>query len=157
MTRSLGRFSVLLALGLAIAGTAFAQAAAEAGMGAAGASMTAGPARSTGKAIGGIASSLDKVIKAGQSSSDAKPASATTTVSPDKLAPSVSTPPAGKWEDPGGIAVGLAYEELVRRFGPPSLEISSEAGRSLAYASKDGTFRVELVDGKVTAIRKPKP
>jgi hypothetical protein len=71
---------------------------------------------------------------------------------PEKLAP---PPPAPTYEDPNGIKVGLAYDELVRRFGPASLEILTGPGtRSLDYSTKDGAIRVECQDGKVVAAGK---
>ena len=50
---------------------------------------------------------------------------------------------------------GLGYEELVRRFGPPTMAITNSAGRSLTYQGKDGVFLVEVRDGVVAAIVKP--
>jgi hypothetical protein len=163
--------SISIWLWLTMAGTAAGQAVVEAGLGAAGSATGAASSRSVGNAISGLAGSLDKAIKAGQQDSDA-PSAASSTVSPSKAVPAAKTPsssssspsshtahapaPAPKWEDPSGIQAGLSYEELVRRFGPPALEISGETGRSLTYAGKDGTVRLDVVGDQVTSIRKPK-
>jgi hypothetical protein len=163
--------SISIWLWLTMAGTAAGQAVVEAGLGAAGSATAAASSRSVGNAISGLAGSLDKAIKAGQQDSDA-PSAASSTVVP-KAAPAAKTPPSSssspsshtanaaappppKWEDPSGIQAGLSYAELVRRFGPPALEISGETGRSLTYAGKDGTFRLDVVGDQVTSIRKPK-
>jgi hypothetical protein len=63
---------------------------------------------------------------------------------------------ASKWEDPSGIETGLSYDELLRRFGRPSLAITSETGRTLTYSGKGGAYHVELEDEKVASVRKPK-
>jgi len=168
MTRPMTCLSISFSLWLTMAGTAAGQTTVEAGLGAARAATTAAPARGVGKAISGLAGSLDKAIKAGQEGSDAQPgtaapaapaAKAASTSSPSS--PSAHTghaaaPPAPKWEDPSGIETGLSYAELVRRFGPPALEITGETGRSLTYAGKDGVFRLDVEGDQVTSIRKPK-
>jgi hypothetical protein len=159
--------SVSFSLWLAMAGTALGQATVEYGLGAARAATTAAPGKAIGKAMSGLAGSLDKALKAGQQGSDAqatpasaaKPAAKETSATAKTPSPSINTPPppAPNWEDPKGISTGLGYDELVRRFGPPALEISGAAGRSLTYTGKDGTFQLEVQDGKVTSIEKPKP
>ena len=150
---------------LALAATASAQAAVEYGA-AAGASSTAAAAgaKGVGKAIGGIGSSLDKALKGGQPAASA-PATVTRTTSPAKSAApatktapaeSVAPPPEPKFEDPSGIETGIAYDELVRRFGPPTLEITGEDGKSLEYSGKAGNYHLELKGDSVASVRKPK-
>jgi hypothetical protein len=131
---------------------AAAQAAAEAGLGAARAGTMAAPAKGIGKAMSGLAGSLDKTVKAGQQGSGAATSVTTVRVSPA----SAKKPAESNWEDPSGIQTGLSYAELVRRFGPPAMEITGEAGRSLTYAGKAGTFQLEVRDDKVSSIEKPK-
>ena len=161
MTRSMACLSISFLLWLTMPGTAAGQAAVEAGLGAARAATTAAPASGVGKAIGGLAGSLDKALKAGQQGSDRQPAAAATAGPAAKTAPASAhaaaspPPPAPKWEDPSGIETGLGYQELVRRFGPPSLEISGEMGRSLTYSGKSGAFHLDVQDDRVTSIRKP--
>jgi hypothetical protein len=58
-------------------------------------------------------------------------------------------------EDPAGIETGLAYDELVRRFGPGSMSITMGPEKSMTYRGKDGTFRVKVKDGAVASVDKP--
>jgi hypothetical protein len=56
-------------------------------------------------------------------------------------------------EDPSRIQAGLGYEEVIRRFGPATFEVSTgPRTRTLAYPGKDGGIDVELVDGRVTKV-----
>lgn len=64
--------------------------------------------------------------------------------------------PVASWEDPGGIEPGLSYEDLVRRFGPSAMSITSGTEKLLTYRGKDGMFQVKVQDGKVASIAKPK-
>jgi hypothetical protein len=152
-------------LWLALAGTAAGQATVEAGLGAARAVTTTAPARGIGKSMSGLAGSLDKALKGGSSEQSAgvvatKPGTQSSTQpatkaqsTPDKTSPT----PAPNWEDPGGIETGLAYDDLVRRFGPSSMAITAGTERSLTYRGKDGIFQVKVQDGVVTSIEKPQP
>src|ERR1017187_9923614 len=165
MARSIAGFSVAFSLCIMMAGAAAGQAMVEYSLGAARAATTAAPAKGIGDAIGGLAGSLDKAVKAWQQDSDGKPAAATTTetavrntsraVKTSRSA-HISPPPASNREDPSGIQAGLNYGEMVRRFGPPALEISDDVGRSLTYSGKTGAFQIEVRDEKVTSIEKPK-
>ena len=52
-------------------------------------------------------------------------------------------------EDPSRIQTGLGYEEVIRRFGPATFEVSTgPRTRTLAYPGID----VELGDGRVTKV-----
>ena len=158
MTRSLACFSVSFSLWLAMAGPAAGQAVVEAGLGAAGAATAAGPAKGIGKSMSGLSVALDKAFKQGQRVSDEQPLAATTAKPAAKTlstTASASPEPPPNWEDPSGVEAGLGYEELVRRFGPPTMAITNSAGRSLTYQGKDGVFLVEVRDGVVAAIVKP--
>jgi hypothetical protein len=158
MARSIRYFLGALALWICMACTAEGQTAVEAGMGAARAATTTAPAKGIGKSMSGFAGSLDKAVRGGQQGSgrpsEGKAAARTT-------AETLSTPakgalPAGpSREDPSGIQTGLSYQELVRRFGPPAMEITSELGTSLTYSGKSGLFQLEVRDGKVVSIEKP--
>ena len=45
-----------------------------------------------------------------------------------------------------------AYEELVRRFGPPSMEVTTRPGRrTLSYAAREGTVAVDVENDKVVS------
>ena len=142
---------------IALRSTVHAQAAVEAGLGAARAVTTTAPAQGLGKSIGGVFSGLDKALKSGQTPVD----SAGGRTAPAGVAPQKKATPkadAVTYEDPKQIQAGLAYDELVRRFGPASMEIAGEAGRRmLIYSAKDGTTQVELLDEKVVSAETAKP
>ena len=160
MVRSTACIAVSFSLWLSMAGTAAGQATVEAGLGAARAVTTTAPARGIGKSMSGLAGSLDKALKGGQQGSNEQPAAAVPAKPATKTgatSPRPSPPPVVNWEDPSGIAPGLAYDELVRRFGPSSLAITAGAERSLTYQGKDGVFQVKVEDGVVTSIEKPQP
>jgi hypothetical protein len=117
---------VLLAL-TAFGGTAAGQAMVGYGLGAARATTTIAPARGIGKA-------LDKPWKKLE------------TVASTKSAPLAT------YEDPGKIEAGLAYTDLIRRFGRPSLEITGEDGvRTLTYLGKNSNAELVVRDGKVAS------
>ena len=146
-------------LGLVVCAGTAGQSSVEYG---AAAAAAAGASKGAGAALSGLDKALKSLTgpaapKTGNAS-PAKPptaapkAAAQTTTAPtqpEKVAP---PPPAPTFEDPSGIKVGLAYDELLRRFGPPSLEILTGPGtRSLDYSTKEGGIRVECLDGKVIA------
>jgi hypothetical protein len=153
MARSIGYLLSLLPLCLLMPATAAGQAGVEAGLGAGGAAIATAPAKGIGKAMSGLAGSLDKSVKAGQGAEGSKVPVTTVRIysSPKKAAPAVAN-----WEDPSGIQTGLGYAELVRRFGPPAMEITGEGAKSLTYLGKAGTFQLEVRDDKVSSIAKPK-
>ncbi len=151
MTRS------MVVLWLAMAGIAYGQATVEAGLGAARAATSTAPAKGLGKSMSGLAGSLDKALKA-TPSKDAStavdiPSASTASAIAASAAPAA---PAPNWEDPGRIEVGLSYDDLVRRFGPSAMSITSGSDKSLTYPGKSGMFQVQVEDGKVTSIAKPK-
>jgi hypothetical protein len=138
-------------LWLATAGLMYGQAAVEAGLGASRASTSTAPAKGIGKSMSGLAGSLDKALKPAQ-----KEAAEEVTPAPALVVATAKAAPAKqKFEDAGGIEVGLAYDELVRRFGPASMAMTVGAERSLSYAGKDGMFQVTVQDAKVKAVEKP--
>ena len=152
--------SRLMACLLVSLSAAAGQTTVEYGLGAARAATTTAPlTKGAGKAMGGLADRLDKALK-----TDAKPAAAATAKPAVKesaantAVPAAHTPPppAPIWEDPSGIQTGLSYGELVRRFGPASLEIAGADGKSLTYSGKNGTFEIQVRDEKVTSVEKPK-
>jgi len=153
MARPIATFLSLIPLGLLMAGTAAGQASVEAGLGAARAATTTAPAAGIGKSMSGLAGSLDKAVKGGKTGADGSTTVTTVRVHPT---PSASARPAVHWEDPSGIEAGLSYTELVRRFGPPAMEITGEEGTSLSYAGKAGIVQLQVKDGKVALIEKPK-
>lgn len=62
--------------------------------------------------------------------------------------------PAVSYEDPAGIKEGMDYAEVVRRFGPPSMKMSSSdaGGETLCYSRSGRDLDVQLRDGKVISI-----
>lgn len=157
MAKSIGYSCGAFLLWLAMAATANAQAVVEYGLGAARAATTTAPAAGIGKTMNGLAGSLDKALKAGQPASKTQSV-ATAPSGPRSKASTVEPPtppaPAVKWEDPSEIQTGLSYDEMVRRFGPPALEITGEMGKSIVYSSKAASYHIEIQDGQVASVRK---
>src|SRR3954447_20378652 len=103
------------------------QAAAEAGLGAGAASLGTSGAGGVGKAIGGILGGLNKTINPND-------AAKSTTVSPAPSRPAARSrrttpqPPAApppNYEDAAQIEKGMPVEDVLRRFGPPAMQIAS--------------------------------
>ena len=148
-----------------MAGTAAAQAAVEYGVNAGRAATTTAPSQGLGKAMSGLAGSLDKAMKTGEAAPDPKAAGTASKPSDKKATPAARIRPAAitppvpvkTWESPEGISAGLSYQDLVGRFGPPALQITSATGDSLSYSGKDGMVQVEVQGGKVISVEKPKP
>lgn len=143
----------------AICPAAFAQAAVEYGLGAGRAATTTAPARNLGKQIGGVWDSLDKAAKSGDSqapspvkSSTASKRSTTASRAGRKTASNAASQ-ALHYEDARQIEAGITHAELVRRFGPPSMEITTRPGaRTLSYAAREGTVSVEVENNKVVTV-----
>ena len=108
-----------------------------------------------------------------ESSDDAQPAAAPAPSVPAPVTPPAPAPPAKPplktaaakhrpnrprirpvvFEDPRHIPAGIAYDDMVRRFGPPTMKITDGPGRfSLSYATKKSRVQVEMKDGKVTSV-----
>jgi hypothetical protein len=57
------------------------------------------------------------------------------------------------FEDPRQIPAGIDYNEMVRRFGPPSMKITDSPSRTtFSYARLGTQVQVELQNGKVTSV-----
>jgi hypothetical protein len=133
----------ILLLFLAITATLSAQATVEAGLGAGAAATSTAPAAGLGKSIAGMMKNLDKTLKSAD-----KTAPETIIVTKDAPPPA----PTKSYEPIATSEVGLAYAELIERFGKPSMEITGEDGlKKLNY----GATRIQVKDGKVTAIVAP--
>jgi hypothetical protein len=143
----------------AVCPIAAAQGVVEYGLGAGRAATTAAPARDLGKQIGGMLDSLNKAANSGEGQAAPKAQSSsgarrrTTAASArTKTASHAPTGPAPVYEDPRHIEAGIGYEELVRRFGPPSMEVTTRPGRrTLSYAARENAVAVNLENEKVVS------
>ncbi len=157
--------AILLAISL-FPRTAAAQSLPEYSAGTAGTLGTAGASSGIGKSISGVVGNLEKTMPADASASKpqsapvARRAAAAAKPKADAVASKPAdplAPPAPKYEDPAQIQVAISYDELLRRFGPPSMEITTETtARKLLYMAPAGSIHVEVVDGIVTVAPKPK-
>jgi hypothetical protein len=58
-------------------------------------------------------------------------------------------------EDPSGIQEAMDYSEVLHRFGPPSLKLTTGPGEeTLSYARKDLVVNVMVQSGKVANVQK---
>jgi hypothetical protein len=132
----------------------FAQATVEGAVAAGAAATASAPARSVGKNINGLAGKLDEILKgaAGESSGGTTQQSVRTTSTKGTSLPAPK--PGAKFEDAAGIEAGMTGEEVLRRFGPPNLQITDGSERSLLYSGKSGKVRVHIQDGKVASVEK---
>jgi hypothetical protein len=137
----------ILLLGLFLPITASAQAIVEAAMGAGRATTMAAPARGLGKSMSGIAGGLEKALNGGEAEKK------TVAVKPT---PTSEAPPAITIrEDADGIEEGIAYDELIQRFGKPAMSITMTGEQSLTYKGIAGMYRVTVRGGKVTTVEPP--
>ncbi len=141
----------------ALPGLLAAQTMVETGMGTGRAGNSAAAAANAGKSIGGAFHSLSRTLdpeeaKSGSAKKGAvRRASRSARTAPARLQNAASkqaeySDAAGKaeakFEDPSGIATGMEYVELVRRFGAPSLKLTTGPGEeTLSYAMKDASGR----------------
>ena len=161
--------------------TAVGQAAAEYGLGAGRASTTTAPARHIGTSMSDLFGSINKAAgvegatatgpeapgpearpttvqkarrrtPARQSAKPAETKAAAADAEP--ATPPSPAPPAPVYEDPQQIRAGIGYDEMVRRFGPPSMSITTGPGAStLRYSTNHGSdYQVDVEDGRVIAV-----
>jgi hypothetical protein len=145
----------VLAAGFCAAGRA--QAVTEYGSMASKSATVGQRANNISKSIGGVWGNLDKTIKSqDHGSSGSSPGTSpgpTAQRAPARSRRRNTRTGATIHEDPSHIQTGLGYEEVIRRFGPASFEVSTGPGtKTLAYPSKDGGVDVELLDGRVTKV-----
>jgi len=157
----MGTSAPRMAMGLVLAGgfctAARAQAVTEYSSMASKSATVGRRANNISKSIGGVWGNLDKTIK----SQDPGSSGASQGTSQGRTSPRTpvrsrrrnTRTAAANHEDPSRIQTGLGYEEVIRRFGPASFEVSTGPGtKTLAYPSKDGGIDVELLDGRVTRV-----
>jgi hypothetical protein len=159
-------------------GLAAAQATVEYPTGTGRATITAVPAQQVSKTITGAFTNLTRPLRSSRISRPAarrvvtssKPAARrVSTPSRDKAAgksliltlkpPSVPTAmepkAASPLEDPSGIQEAMEYGEILHRFGPPSLKLTTGPGEeTLSYARKDLMVNVLVRNGKVASVQK---
>lgn len=144
------------------------QAVTEYGLGAGRAATTTAPARGAAKAIAGALENLSKAAGADASTASSqstpsssetrRPAARATRRRPEAKSakpsdPPAAAPPAPVYEDPRLIQAGMEYDEMVRRFGPPSMLVTTAPGTSTVwYSGRAGSLQVEVTNGKVTAV-----
>jgi hypothetical protein len=134
------------------------QAAAEAGLGAGASSIGTAGAGGVGKAVGGILRGLDKTIKPADASSSTSVSKAPSrsTAKPRRATPQPPAPPPN-YEDAAQIEKGMPLEDLLRRFGPPAMQIANGSEtQTMTYLGKSGMVQVELEAGRVVSVAKPK-
>ena len=57
------------------------------------------------------------------------------------------------FEDPRQIPAGIQYNEMVRRFGPPTMRINDGPGRTTySYSKLKTQVQVEVQNGKVVSV-----
>jgi hypothetical protein len=128
-----------------------------------GAATAAGSANGAAGAIDGVLRKLDGTLdtagkKPHSATAHAKSSVARTAVpAVSPIAPQLAEPSesAKTYEDPAGIKTGMAYVELLRRFGAPSMQITSGGGeQTLYYFHKDGRAQtqVRVSGGQVLAV-----
>jgi len=152
------RIAILL---LALPGIAYAQAATEAGLGAARAATTTAPVgKSIADALNNMTRALEKAI-----STDTKHAESTLTAAPAQKAakPQVTSAvkvepkpkPEVTYEDPAGIRKDMDAAEVLERFGPPALTLTTGPGEEVfSYTRKDTALDVTMRNGKVAVVRR---
>jgi hypothetical protein len=140
-----------------------AQAVIEAAAGAARATTTVAPAQKVGNSINGAFDKLNRALQNAEKAKPASPRAATSSTSSPVSAAvkpaSVTTPSMPKsdvaLEDPSGIHEGMDYVEVTKRFGPPSLELTTGPDQeTLCYIQKGISIDVTVRNGKVTAVQK---
>jgi hypothetical protein len=140
---------VVFLMATAFGGTAAAQSMVGYGLGAAGASTATAPARGIGKTMGKAWENTGKTVKSETPGTVSRRSRSTrtSTESKAKAAPLVN------YEDPGKIEAGLTYADLIRRFGPPSMQITAEDGAcTLTYLGKGVQAELVVKDSKVGSV-----
>ncbi len=103
------------------------------------------------KGIGGTLNNLEKTLNKTLAGTETAPS---TSVRSATLTAPVASAPAVHYEDPKLIVPGTAYGELLRRFGPATMEITTSLNtRTLSYINREATLQVDVLDGKVSVIQ----
>ena len=123
--------------------------------GAAGASANAAAQQQkTGKAIGGVWNKLNQTLQGAAETPKTQTVRRAAVRSKKPAAPAA---PSVVYESPAGIQTGMAYADLLRRFGPPSFEVTTGPHtKALSYAGKEGNIDIDVQDDAVTKVVPPK-
>ena len=148
-------------------GLVAAQATVEYATGAAVAATAVVPAQKAGKAIAGTFSTLNRVLQNADNSEPAaqrattpqsrRPQKPVKSSAPEPQSASAAIQPKEEpsFEDPSGIQEAMEYGEILHRFGPPSLKLTTGSGEeTLNYTRKDVVVNAILRNGKVTNVQK---
>jgi hypothetical protein len=152
------RVWTLFRLLAAFCGALRAQAVAEYGRMARQSSTATGKAYHTSREIGGVWKTLDKTLQSSPDNIGSREISPGGTarsknVRSRTLANKPSRASTIVYEDPEKIPTGISYEELVRRFGPSSFEVTDSTGATtVSYQGKERSVDLELQNGKVAKV-----
>jgi hypothetical protein len=124
--------------------------------GAAGASANgAAHQQKTGKAIGGVWDKLNQTLQGAEASPKAQTAPRRAATRAKKAAAPAAPPVV--YESLSGIQPGIAYADLIRRFGPPAFEVTTGPHtKALTYAGKEGSIDIDMQDDAVIKVAAPK-
>ncbi len=129
-------------------------------LGAGRAATSAAPMKGIGGTLNNLEKTLNKTLGVAGTAPATLPAPATRTAAPSQsvrtatLTVPVAIAPAVHYEDPKLIAPGTAYDELLRRFGPGAMEITTGLNtKTLSYVNREATLQVDVLDGKVSVIQ----
>jgi hypothetical protein len=149
MGKSSQRIFASFVLLAASCGAARAQAVTEYGGAASRSATTAAGSQHVSKSIGSVWSSLDKTLKGSPKHSGSKRASARQAGGASKG----SHASAAVLQDPSRIQPGISYEELVRRCGPPSFQVTDSSDtKRITYLRRNDSVDLEVRDGKVVKV-----
>jgi hypothetical protein len=147
---------------LALAGVLAGQAMIEHGIASGGAGIGAASSRNVSKSVSGITNKLDQVLQTGGpgalAPNDRGTSASTRPMQFTKVPAFDSYEPGRKYEDPKAIQKGIANDELIRRFGPPALQITGvPAGRCWTYSHKESVVQLDVNGEKVSAVDSMNP
>jgi hypothetical protein len=150
---SLKRNSALVVLLLAsLPGGLAGQAIVEHAVISGGAAAVAGSAHSAAGTISGVLKKVDGTL---DTAGKKRRTAAAPVLAPTMQEPVDPAKPAKTYEDPVGIKAGIAYAELLRRFGEPSMRITGDSGeQTLYYFQKNGRgeTQVRVSGGQVLSV-----
>jgi hypothetical protein len=118
-------------------------------------------AQSTSRALGGALKNLGGTLDTAGKKTDPAISHAGSTVARSQVAVSAlpkqqsgaPSQAAKIYEDPAGIKPGMTYDELLQRFGEPSMKVTNGgAEQTFYYYRQDGQTQVRVSAGHVLAV-----